>query len=349
MDADRSPLFCDAALAARIERAEAQLMVAGADAANRRRGDGAGFVIPVAGGVASFAEAGSPFNKVAGLGFAGVPDAADLDALERAYAAVGAPVQVELAHVGDPEIGALLTARGYRLAAFGTSSGRALDGGLERETPPGGRRHHSAGVALPAQRPAPRVRPPLHARRPRQDALTLLTPARTAAFQCARASPRRPDTHHTRGAAMSVEENKAIVGRWFTEFWGNPWNPDVIDELAAPDIRFEYSMHAPCTGRDEVRAFATAFRAAFPDLGFAGAADLIAEGDHVVGRWEGGGTHTGEAFDDLPLGSLPAGSGKRMHFTGTTVVRVRDGMIAEEVGLDDGVTVLKQLGLIPQR
>ena len=35
---------------------------------------------------------------------------------------------------------------------------------------------------------------------------------------------------------MSREaENKAIVGRWFTEFWGNPWNPKVVDELAAPD------------------------------------------------------------------------------------------------------------------
>jgi hypothetical protein len=29
------------------------------------------------------------------------------------------------------------------------------------------------------------------------------------------------------------EKNKAIVGRWFTEFWGNPWNPAVIDEIAA--------------------------------------------------------------------------------------------------------------------
>ena len=48
------------------------------------------------------------------------------------------------------------------------------------------------------------------------------------------------------------EENKAIVGRWFTEFWGNPWNPAVIDEIAAPDIRFEYSMHAPLRGRDAV-------------------------------------------------------------------------------------------------
>jgi predicted ester cyclase len=148
---------------------------------------------------------------------------------------------------------------------------------------------------------------------------------------------------------MSVEDdNKAIVGRWFDQFWGNPWNPEVIDELAAPDIRFEYSMHTPCRGRDEVRRFATAFREAFPDLGFGGTADLIAEGDYVVGQWEGGGTHTGPAFADLPVGSLPAVSGKRMRFTGTSVLRVKDGLIVEEIGLDDGVTVLQQLGLIAQ-
>ncbi len=141
--------------------------------------------------------------------------------------------------------------------------------------------------------------------------------------------------------------NKAIVGRWFTEFWGNPWNPEVIDELASPDIRFEYSMHAPRRGRQDVLDFATGFRAAFPDLNFWGTADLLAEGDLVVGRWEGGGTHTGVAFDDLPVGALTAGSGKTMRFTGTSVLRVQDGMISEEIGLDDGITVLKQLGLIP--
>ena len=47
---------------------------------------------------------------------------------------------------------------------------------------------------------------------------------------------------------MSTEENKAVVGRWFTEFWGKDFNPAVIDELAAPDIRFEYSLHAPLSG-----------------------------------------------------------------------------------------------------
>ena len=148
---------------------------------------------------------------------------------------------------------------------------------------------------------------------------------------------------------MSTEENKAVVGRWFTEFWGKDFNSAVIDELAAPDIRFEYSLHAPCRGRDQVRAFATAFRAAFPDLNFWGTADLIAEGDYVVGQWEGGGTHTGAAFDDWPIGELPANTAKTMRFTGTTIVKVENGQITEEIGLDDGVAALQQLGLIPTR
>src|SRR5436309_10833327 len=146
---------------------------------------------------------------------------------------------------------------------------------------------------------------------------------------------------------MSKEqENKAIVGRWFKEFWGNPWNPKIVDELAAPDILLQYSLHAPRRGRDDVTAFMTAFRAAFPDLHFWGTADLIAEGDHVVGRWEGGGTHTGPAFNDFLIGSLPANTGRRMRFTGTTVLKVKDGKILEEIGLDDGVTALTQLGIL---
>jgi predicted ester cyclase len=142
------------------------------------------------------------------------------------------------------------------------------------------------------------------------------------------------------------QDNKAIIGRWFTEFWGNPWNPKIVDELGASDILLQYSLHAPRRGRAEVKAFMTGFREAFPDLSFAGAADLIAEGDYVVGRWVGGGTHTGPAFSDFLQGALPAASGRKMRFTGTTVLRVANGKIADEIGLDDGVTALTQLGLI---
>ena len=142
------------------------------------------------------------------------------------------------------------------------------------------------------------------------------------------------------------QDNKVIVGRWFTEFWGNPWNPKIIEELATPNMLLQYSLHAPRRGRADIMDFMVNFRKAFPDLNFWGTADLIAEGDYVVGRWEGGGTHTGPAFADFLVGSLPAATGRKMKFTGTTVLKVENGKIAEEVGLDDGVTALQQLGLL---
>ena len=146
---------------------------------------------------------------------------------------------------------------------------------------------------------------------------------------------------------MSKEEdNKAIIGRWFTQFWGKSYDPAIVDELAAPDMLLQYSLHAPRRGREDIKAFMGDFRRAFPDLNFQGAAELIAEGDYVVGRWKGGGTHTGPAFSDFLIGGLPATTGRKMIFTGTTVLRVKNGKIAEEVGLDDGVTALQQLGLI---
>ena len=140
---------------------------------------------------------------------------------------------------------------------------------------------------------------------------------------------------------MSKEEdNKAVVGRWFTEFWGKSVNLGVVDEIAAPDMLLKYSLHEPRRGRDDIKAFMTDFRAAFPDLNFWGTADLIAEGDYVVGQWEGGGTHTGPAFNDFLIGGLPAATGRKMHFTGTTVLKVIDCKIVEEIGLDDAVTAL---------
>jgi GNAT superfamily N-acetyltransferase len=130
-------MFCDTGLAERVERVEAQLIAEATRAAHRRRARGDGFVMPIAGGLATFAEPGSPVNKVAGLGFAGLPSSSDLDEIERAFAARGADVQVELSHLGDSRIGVLLTARGYRLTSFENVLGRALDGEVEPVTPPG--------------------------------------------------------------------------------------------------------------------------------------------------------------------------------------------------------------------
>jgi predicted ester cyclase len=143
-----------------------------------------------------------------------------------------------------------------------------------------------------------------------------------------------------------TQENKIVVGRWFKEFWGNPWNPRIISELATADMCLHYPMHEPKKGRASVTKFMTDFREAFPDLNFQGVGNLIAEGNYVVGRWEGGGTHTGPAFSDFRMGSIPAASGRKMSFAGTSVLRLEQGRIAEELGQEDALKAMFQLGLI---
>ena len=119
-----------------------------------------------------------------------------------------------------------------------------------------------------------------------------------------------------------------------------------VDSPAAWATRAGGTFPMPTAPHAVTQRWARAIVEAFPDLEFGGAADLIAEGDYVVGQWKGGGTHTGPAFSDFLVGSLPAKSGRKMRFTGTTVLRIENGKVKEEIGLDDGVTALQQLGIL---
>ena len=69
-------------LAARIDRAEGRLCAAIAQAVAARYPDLAPFTAEIGGGVAVFAGPGSPSNKMIGVGFEGVPDEAELEAVE---------------------------------------------------------------------------------------------------------------------------------------------------------------------------------------------------------------------------------------------------------------------------
>ena len=66
---------------------------------------------------------------------------------------------------------------------------------------------------------------------------------------------------------------EAIVGRWFTKFWGETCDLGIVDELAAPEMLLQHSLHEPRRGREDIKAFMMHFRKAFPDLNFWGAAD----------------------------------------------------------------------------
>jgi len=149
------------------------------------------------------------------------------------------------------------------------------------------------------------------------------------------------------GKEKTLEQrNKEIVGKWLDNFWSAHYNQSIVDELAAPDMILKYSLHKPRKGHADIKDFMKKFRDAFPDLAFEGAYPLLADGDYVIARWVGGGIHTGAAFSDWPVGALPAATGRKMHFSGTTVFKVVDGKITEEIGLDDGLTTLLQLDLV---
>lgn len=130
---------------------------------------------------------------------------------------------------------------------------------------------------------------------------------------------------------MDIEMlNKAIVGRWFTSFWGSSCDLAIVDELATPDILLQYSMDNPRRGQLAVKDFMADFRHAFPDLHFRRIGALIADRDIVVVRWEGHGTHTGPAFHDFNVGPLPTASYRKIVLSGHTAIRLEDGMVAEE-------------------
>lgn len=102
--------------AAKIEAAERDLCAGLAELA-RACGEDA-FASPIGGGAAIYAGAGAPCNKVIGVGLAGPIEEDALAAIEGAYAAREAPVQVELATLADPATAKILTRRGYALVGF---------------------------------------------------------------------------------------------------------------------------------------------------------------------------------------------------------------------------------------
>ena len=111
-------MFATSSLAHRIERAEVDLVASSAAASGERVPAEQLINRRVCGGVAVFVEPGCPFNKIAGLGFGGIPAESELEEIESAFASRGAPVQAEVSSLGDPDVLRLLTRRHYELVGF---------------------------------------------------------------------------------------------------------------------------------------------------------------------------------------------------------------------------------------
>jgi hypothetical protein len=118
-------MFATTSVAARLDLAEAETAAAfGRQAAKAGRDV---FIEPIGGTHAVYGGAGQPFNKIAGLGFAPLDEAA-LVRLEARYDAVDGEIRVEQSSLADPAVAAMLTRRGYALIGYENVLGLALSG-----------------------------------------------------------------------------------------------------------------------------------------------------------------------------------------------------------------------------
>lgn len=128
------------------------------------------------------------------------------------------------------------------------------------------------------------------------------------------------------------------IGKRWAEIWNADQSLAVIDEIVAEEFVSHSAPPGLPPGREGVRMWAGAFRAAFPDL-WSQVEDVIVEGDRVVERFSGGGTHQGELFGIPP-------TGVRMQTTGINILRVVGGKVVEHWGNSDDLGVMRQLGVI---
>jgi steroid delta-isomerase-like uncharacterized protein len=136
------------------------------------------------------------------------------------------------------------------------------------------------------------------------------------------------------------EDNKALARSSWEEIV-NKQNPQAIEEVYAPN----FVWHEPdqdIQGYEQARQFVSAFFKGFPDINIS-VEDVIAEGDKAVTRYTIRGTHQGETEEFGPP------TEKQMELKGITVHRIEDGKIVEEWEAYDNLSVMQQLGLVPEQ
>jgi steroid delta-isomerase-like uncharacterized protein len=140
-------------------------------------------------------------------------------------------------------------------------------------------------------------------------------------------------------ADATLARNKAVARQFLEQAFGPHWRVELVDALHTPDFVLHTSQGD--LGLKEDRDAVVGWKSATPDLVMT-VNDIVAEGDRVAVRWTATGTNTGEG------NGLPA-TGKKVTATGMTFWRMKDGKIAEEWGLVDMVSVMRQLGQLPAK
>ena len=139
---------------------------------------------------------------------------------------------------------------------------------------------------------------------------------------------------------MSVEENKAVIRRFFEEVF-NRKQPELIEAFLADGVVDHNKI--VFTEPDVPGGMAEGVRmllVAFPDLE-THVKHQVAEGDYVSAHLAMSGTNTG------PYPRVTEPTGRHTEWESMVLFRMEDGKIAELWGISDRMGMLTQLGILP--
>jgi steroid delta-isomerase-like uncharacterized protein len=142
-----------------------------------------------------------------------------------------------------------------------------------------------------------------------------------------------------RSAAVSEEDNKAVIRRWI-EAYNNRDMQAEADVLDPGYVAHVPAAPGPLEGLEAWRKFTAPFVEAFPDLRLT-VEDILSEGDKVAARVVFHGTHRGEFQGIAP-------TGKEVAFSSIEVNRVVGGKVEEHWVELDLLGLMQQLGAIPE-
>jgi predicted ester cyclase len=135
----------------------------------------------------------------------------------------------------------------------------------------------------------------------------------------------------------TLEENKAVIRRYREAH--NKGNLGALDAIVAKDVNSHSALPGLPPGLEGGKMAHNIFLQSFGDLQTR-TEHLVAEGDKVIEWYTASGTHTG------PFMGAPA-TGKKFEIVSVVVYRLANGVIVETWGVNDGLTLMQQLGMLP--
>lgn len=129
--------------------------------------------------------------------------------------------------------------------------------------------------------------------------------------------------------------------KMYTETWDqivNSSNIDLINNTNFTDSITLISSPKNIVGIADFKAYYQNFLTGFSDIKFT-MVNVFGQGDNIVKHWNFKGTHSGDFF------GIPA-TGKTVDIDGVTLVKMKDGKIAQEQDFMDNMLFMQQLGIV---